>query len=276
MAVTRARRQLTVVCDSQTVRNHDFLKSLVDYMSEHGEVRTAFEYLEDCVPQNYTRESKDKQLNVKDVSSTKQKSKNQGKKAEQEQKKNANKGKGESQNNARSGQQNQTTNSHHPKPRDAEQTESKRQEIKEQLLDFLKDQSKKELQFSSSLSSHERLLVHELSEELGLKHESHGEGKNRRVTVSRPQSAPENPDKEPEMQPAEVTPSTVVELEEKSEKPSQSTVDLKSLHMERMRREMEKREERKQQKQQSVKLESDLNASKKQSVKKSKGTTKGL
>ncbi|KAI7802486.1 DNA-binding protein SMUBP-2 [Triplophysa rosa] len=276
VAVTRARRQLTVVCDSQTVRNHDFLKSLVDYMSEHGEVRTAFEYLEDCVPQNYTRESKDKQLGIKDALSTKQKSKNQGKKPEQEQKKNANKSKGESQNNARSGQQNQASNSHHPEPRDAEQTQSKRQEIKEQILDFLKDQNKKELQFSSSLNSHERLLVHEISEELGLKHESHGEGKKRHVTVSRSQSASENPEKEPETQPAEVTASAAGVLDgEKSEKPSQSAVDLKSLHMERMRREMEKREERKQQKQESVKLESNLNASKSQSVKKSKGTTKG-
>lgn len=274
VAVTRARRQLTVVCDSQTVRNHDFLKSLVDYMSEHGEVRTAFEYLEDCVPQNYTRENKDKLLSGKDASATKQKSKNQGKKAEQEHKKNANKGKGESQNHVQSGQQqNQTTNSHHPKPRDAEETQYKRQEIKEQLLNFLKVPNKKELQFSSSLSSHERLLVHELSEELGLKHESHGEGKNRHVTVSRPPSAPENPEKVPETQPADVTASAAVELDGGSErKPSQSTIDLKSLHMERICREMEKREEKKRQ---SLRLETDLNASKSQSVKKCKGTAKG-
>lgn len=279
VAVTRARRQLTVVCDSQTVRNHDFLKSLVVYMTEHGEVRTGFEYLEDCVPQNYTRDGKDKQLGAKDASSTKQKSKNQGKKSEQEHKKNANyKGKGENQDIVQSGQQNKqnkTNNPPHAKPKDAEQTQNKRQEIKEQLLNFLKDQNQNELQFSSSLNSHERMLVHELSEELGLKHESQGEGKNRRITVSRPPPAPENPKKEPKPRPGDVTARAAVEphAEKLQNEASQSPVDLKSLHLERMRREMEKREEKKQQK--CVRLEPDLSTSKNQTVKKSKGTAKG-
>ncbi|KTG39231.1 hypothetical protein cypCar_00007578, partial [Cyprinus carpio] len=87
VAVTRARHQLVVMCDSQTVRNHDFLKSLV---SEHGEVRTAFEYLEDRVVQNYICDEKNKQINSTDAASTKQKPKNHDKKTEQEQKKSAN------------------------------------------------------------------------------------------------------------------------------------------------------------------------------------------
>ena len=51
VAVTRARRHVAVVCDSRTVSNHAFLKTLVDYLTEHGEVRTAFEYLDDIVPE---------------------------------------------------------------------------------------------------------------------------------------------------------------------------------------------------------------------------------
>ena len=56
VAVTRARRHVAVVCDSRTVSNHAFLKTLVDYLTEHGEVRTAFEYLDDIVPENYSHE----------------------------------------------------------------------------------------------------------------------------------------------------------------------------------------------------------------------------
>uniref|UniRef100_A0A673N0P1 DNA-binding protein SMUBP-2 n=1 Tax=Sinocyclocheilus rhinocerous TaxID=307959 RepID=A0A673N0P1_9TELE len=248
VAVTRARRQLVVVCDSQTVRKHDFLKSLVDYMSEHGEVRTAFEYLEDCVAQNYIRDEKDKQTN--------------------KQKKSAdNKSRGVNQSNVQP-EQHKNTNSHHPKPKDADQ----RKEIKEQLLNFLKDSRKTELQFPSTLNSHERLLVHELSEEMGLRHESQGEGKNRRITVSRPPSGLE---KSVEPEQPDVIACTAAKLQEELQKgPSQPAVDLKSLHLERMRREQEKREEKKQQKQQSVRREPDPNTSKSQSVKKPKGTSK--
>uniref|UniRef100_A0A8C1LG00 Immunoglobulin mu DNA binding protein 2 n=1 Tax=Cyprinus carpio TaxID=7962 RepID=A0A8C1LG00_CYPCA len=273
VAVTRARRQLVVVCDSQTVRKHDFLKSLVDYMSEHGEVRTAFEYLEDCVAQNYIRDEKDKQTNSKDAASAKQKPKNQGKKTEQEQKKSANnksannKSKGWLQSNVQP-EQDKNTNSHHPKAKDADQ----RKEIKEQLLNFLKDSSETELQFPSTLNSHERLLVHELSEEMGLRHESQGEGKNRRITVSRPPSGLE---KSVEPEQPDVTACTAAKLQEELQKgSSQPAVDLKSLHLERMRREQEKREEKKQQKQQSARREPDPNTSKSQSVKKPKGTSK--
>ncbi len=177
VAVTRARRQLVVVCDSKTVRSHDFLKSLVDYMSEHGEVRTAFEYLDDCVAQNYIRDEKDKRINSKDSGSTKQKSNNQGKKTEQEQTKSANnKSTGVNQSNVQL-DQHKNTNSHHPKPKDDDKTQNKKKEIKDQLLNFLKDPNKTELQFPSTLNSHERMLVHEISEEMGLRHESQGEGK---------------------------------------------------------------------------------------------------
>lgn len=44
VAVTRARRHLTVVCDSDTVGRHAFLKGFVDYVSEHGQIRTAHEF----------------------------------------------------------------------------------------------------------------------------------------------------------------------------------------------------------------------------------------
>lgn len=46
VAITRARRHLAVVCDSETVGHDAFLKSLVDYMSANGVVKTAQEFVE--------------------------------------------------------------------------------------------------------------------------------------------------------------------------------------------------------------------------------------
>jgi len=46
VAVTRARRHLAVICDSDTVSHHLFIKSLVDHITECGEVRSAEQYLQ--------------------------------------------------------------------------------------------------------------------------------------------------------------------------------------------------------------------------------------
>lgn len=44
VAVTRARRQVTIICDSSTVRTHPFLGRLITYMSDNGVVHSAAEY----------------------------------------------------------------------------------------------------------------------------------------------------------------------------------------------------------------------------------------
>ena len=45
VAVTRARRHLVVVCDSETVGHHSFIRSLLDHIIDCGEVRSAEQYL---------------------------------------------------------------------------------------------------------------------------------------------------------------------------------------------------------------------------------------
>lgn len=46
VAVTRARRHLAVICDSDTVCHSEFIKSLVDHIVSCGEVRSAEQYLQ--------------------------------------------------------------------------------------------------------------------------------------------------------------------------------------------------------------------------------------
>ncbi|XP_076590280.1 DNA-binding protein SMUBP-2 isoform X1 [Chaetodon auriga] len=242
VAVTRARRHIAVVCDTQTVQNHPFLKSLISHMTEFGEVRTAFEYLRDIVPQNYTRDHKDTKISTSTSSSvsTKQKVKDQpNSKAKQGQKKSA----------GSSGNEN-TANAKHTKScitaLTEEENKNRYAEIREQVESFLKDLNRSELQFPSSFNSHDRLLVHQVAEELGLMHESKGEGKDRCITVSRPPASTpaEEPTQEEEVQEEETVPKP------QNEPLCQPPLDLKSLHLERMRREQQKREENAQQKKQ--------------------------
>ncbi|XP_048112394.1 DNA-binding protein SMUBP-2 [Alosa alosa] len=259
VAVTRARRQLTVVCDSQTVRNHDFLKSLVDYMTEHGEMRTAFEYLEDVVPQNYTRDPKE---GSKQPPSAKQRDKGEpgqgrGKETKGEQGRRQEAGakpKGRDppgkapgskplSSSGRPGDGNQDQKQN----QDQAQEQRKQDEIRQRIQNFVRDVGQTELRFPASLNSHDRLLVHQIAEELGLNHESQGEGKDRHITVTATSPAgPQEPSSEGtgEPEPQLDRPTDVVTPPDQQGAAAAGGVDLKSLHLERMRREQQKREEK--------------------------------
>lgn len=248
MAVTRARRHIAVVCDTQTVQNHAFLKSLISHMTEFGEVRTAFEYIQDIVPQNYTRDHKDTKANASAGSSmsAKQKVKDQPpSKAKLGQKKSTG-----SSSNGNSAGTVKHTKSCVTALTEEEQNKNRFTEIREQMESFLKDLNQRELQFPSSFNSHDRLLVHQVAEDLGLVHESKGEGKDRCITVSRPllstpaEEPTQEEEKEEEAQEEKTAP------DPQREPLCQPPLDLKSLHLERMKREQQKREENAQQKKQ--------------------------
>nr|XP_029507710.1 DNA-binding protein SMUBP-2 isoform X1 [Oncorhynchus nerka] len=268
VAVTRARRHLALVCDTQTVQTHGFLKTLIDHMTQHGDVRTAFEYLQDIVPQNYTRDHRDtKSNNTKAAAScstsNKQKGRGQaGSKVEPGHKRTSGGNKtqgGEPQTGSDPGTHSQGRRS---TPTEEEQrlTQIKYLEIKNQVEWFLQDPDQTELRFPSTLNSHDRLLVHQVAEELGLNHESQGEGKDRCITVSRLPTGSNEAGEEEEQQaqePAAVReeesvtgppvgqPAAVREEESVTGPPvEQPAADLKTLHLERMRREQKKREQK--------------------------------
>uniref|UniRef100_A0A3B4UIF9 DNA-binding protein SMUBP-2 n=1 Tax=Seriola dumerili TaxID=41447 RepID=A0A3B4UIF9_SERDU len=240
VAVTRARRHIAVVCDTQTVQNHAFLKSLIDHMTEFGEVRTAFEYIQDIVPQNYTRDHKDSKANtsaaISSSASTKQSVKDQARsKVKQGQKKSS--GSSSKENTAGSEKYKKSSAS---TLTEEQQNKNRCTEIREQVENFLKDLNQSEIQFPSSFNSHDRLLVHQIAEELGLVHESKGEEEAQEEETN------PNPQSEPR---------------------SHSPLDLKSLHLERMKREQQKREENAQRKKQ----QNNIPPAQTQSSKKAKG-----
>ncbi|XP_076027106.1 DNA-binding protein SMUBP-2 [Genypterus blacodes] len=273
VAVTRARRHLAVVCDTQTVQTHAFLKSLIDHMTQCGEVRTAFEYIQDIVPQNYTRDHRDtKTSSSSSSSSTRQKMRDPGR-ANHGPKKPTGSRSGESGHRL-----DKPTKSFTPALTEEEQEQINKNryaEIREQVENFLKDSNQRELQFPSSFNSHDRLLVHQIAEEMSLGHESRGEGKDRCITVSRlagtkplePVTAEEATAAAEEEEEEEEEDSTPNLQEEPSARP---LLDLKSLHVERMKREQQKREENAQQKKQ----QGSVPPAQSEKKKKAKGKTK--
>uniref|UniRef100_A0A672G9Y0 DNA-binding protein SMUBP-2 n=1 Tax=Salarias fasciatus TaxID=181472 RepID=A0A672G9Y0_SALFA len=236
VAVTRARRHVAVVCDTQTVQNHPFLKSLVSHMTEFGEVRTAFEYIQDIAPQNYTRDHKDGKAAPAATSTSKQKARDQpAAKVKHGQKK-----RGSSGQESGAGSEKQTKSCTSKQ----EENRSRYAEIREQVENFIKDSSRHQLQFPPSFNSHDRLLVHQVAEELGLVHESKGEGNSRCITK------PEQEEEKEEEKQAQAQEKETVQLpqDDPVSVSSQLPLDLKSLHLERMKREQQKREEHAKQK----------------------------
>ncbi|XP_062350435.1 DNA-binding protein SMUBP-2 isoform X2 [Cinclus cinclus] len=249
VAVTRARRQVAVVCDSHTVGSRPFLRRLLDHLSQHGLLRSAFEYLDDLVPQNYPGEGRAQHQ--------------QGPKAQP-----APARKLKAAVAAGAGSQKPGAGSHKPGAqsspraagagRDGSKSKEHGDRFRAMLVAFLSSREA-QLDFPASLNSHERMLVHMLAEEYGLQHLSSGEGRDRYISVCKrlPKQPPlpSEPLPEPPL-PSEPLPEPPLPSEPQHPsgnttdpaKPGESSqgsgkVDLKSLHLERVQREKARQEE---------------------------------
>ncbi|XP_078494318.1 zinc finger protein 2 [Ciona intestinalis] len=190
VAVTRARRHLAVVCDSTTVCSDNFIKSLIDHITEHGDIRTGFEYMNDI--ENFQ--------SFENLKPVKQTQAGNGKKKEQktskqepplltlfEIKENYKKI-------LLQLLEKQKTHTDLPETTFFDFSKETLQQIvtensslaKTKILVARKSQDSLEIAFPSILNSAERKAVHELCEEMSLGHESLGEDKDRHVVISFP------------------------------------------------------------------------------------------
>ncbi|XP_071284263.1 DNA-binding protein SMUBP-2 isoform X1 [Agelaius tricolor] len=266
VAVTRARRQVAVVCDSHTVGSRPFLQRLLDHLAQHGLVRSAFEYLDDLVPQNYPGEGQAQRQQGPKAPGPKARLAPAGKiKA-------AAGGTGSQKQGARSSPSTATAG------RDSSGSKEGGDRFRAMLVAFLAS-SEAQLDFPTSLNSHERMLVHVLAEEYGLQHLSSGEGRDRYISVRKrlpkqpplpSEPLPEPPLPSEPLLPSKPLPEPPLTSEPLPEPPlppeplpepqhphgntpdpaepgesskSSGKVDLKSLHLERVQREKARREE---------------------------------
>lgn len=215
-------------------------------MNEHGEVRTAFEYLDDIVPDNYSHKTsqglaeqgKRPKVLVPSVP------KADGEKPKEKPVK-------------QTGQRPVESSGQSTARVTTQEMQMKENEHKARILDFLKS-SATHLDFPSSLNAHDRLLVHQWAEEYGLQHVSTGEGKERHISICKRVAATSLPQgdgeaHEQQLPPSSQSPPRETHSREERSSTSAGKVELKTLHMERMRRERDKREAR-------AKLNRELNA----------------
>ncbi|KAM9301529.1 DNA-binding protein SMUBP-2 [Gastrophryne carolinensis] len=248
VAITRARRHVAVVCDSHTVSNNPFLKDLVTYFTDHGEVRTAFEYLDDIVPEKYSQgqESAGKlKTDVKKEGKAKTRKPTHSNLTSQDSsvKEGQTKQKSKSKQADKSFQQ--------PENSDNQSECLSKEDLQKEIENFLADQKKTQFTFPSTLTSHDRLLIHQIAEISGLEHMSTGEGKNRCITLSKAKVTSDNPVSHminescaPKHLYPQTQDATEKEMLNKQSPVSHSNHDLKSLHMERMQRERSKLEQK--------------------------------
>ncbi|XP_042813350.1 DNA-binding protein SMUBP-2 isoform X2 [Panthera tigris] len=241
VAVTRARRHVAVVCDSRTVNNHAFLKTLVDHFTEHGEVRTAFEYLDDIVPENYSHESS--QGHGQAGARPRGPAAAAGKPGSRPRE-------GVQEALAAAGLQRKTPGGKPSGPEVGSQPSlnggglcpeaadggDRADRFRAEIAEFVASENTR-LEFPASLNSHDRMWIHQIAEEHGLRHDSTGEGKKRFITVSkRAPPAPPPPAGGPTAPgPTEAEPPP-------GEQSGRDPPDLKALHLERLQREKSRRE----------------------------------
>ncbi|KAM8807846.1 DNA-binding protein SMUBP-2 [Eudromia elegans] len=212
VAVTRARRHVALVCDSRTVSSQPFLRRLVEHFGRHGEVRSAFEYLDDLVPDNYSHEGpgERRQHPQPKPRAAPARKRNPAASKPAPSEREPDPGAHEAPERA-------------AVPPDAEGLAA--------ALAAFAEGPEARLAFPASLSPRERLLVHVMAEELGLQHASSGQGRRRRVTVSKRQ--PGSPGQR--LPPPGTGGDTDGPAEEAEG--SEASADLKSPHPERVQQE---------------------------------------
>uniref|UniRef100_A0A8C3KWM8 DNA-binding protein SMUBP-2 n=1 Tax=Chrysolophus pictus TaxID=9089 RepID=A0A8C3KWM8_CHRPC len=239
VAVTRARRHVAIICDSCTVGSQAFLARLLEHFRQHGQVRTAFEYLDDLVPENYSRGGERQQSTKAPAAPSPKPQPAAGRKPKAAAAAKATPQKQEarcSPSTSRSGGE-------------SPGTKGDTNKFKAVLEAFL-ESGKTQLDFPSSLSPHDRMLVHLLAEEHGLQHVSTGEGTDRYISVRKkelgqtvvaPPATPREQQRPPQPQDSSGEAPAPAEPGGRSE--WSGKVDLKRLHLERVQREKARREE---------------------------------
>ncbi|NXN16591.1 SMBP2 protein, partial [Indicator maculatus] len=227
VAVTRARRHVALVCDSRTAGCQPFLQRLLAHFGQHGEVRSAFQYLDDIVPQNYAQPGG---RGAKLPAAAGPKPAGRKLKAA-----------------AASKPATPRPEAAHGAGRESPGTKDGADRLRAMLEAFL-ESSEVQLDFPPSLSSHERLQLHLLAEELGLQHASSGQGRQRylRLRKSHPARPPPHAAPAPSSQPPPPQPPHPGEESMVPAGPggsSQAPADLKTLHLERVQREKARQEE---------------------------------
>ncbi|KAM9971323.1 hypothetical protein ACTFIW_011300 [Dictyostelium discoideum] len=180
VAITRARKHVVVVCDTDTISSHEPLKRIVDYFKLNGLFRSALEYIEDEFLPSDTDNwdislNKDNSTTTTTTTTTTNTNNDSNKKSKIEMLKD---------------KKNKKSIEEKEKKKNKDDLEKQEEKDKlrlqlESIVNTFMKTSMESHSFPSTLSSFERLVVHELAEKNKLNHQSVGEGENRVITISK-------------------------------------------------------------------------------------------
>uniref|UniRef100_A0A914XNP2 DNA-binding protein SMUBP-2 n=1 Tax=Plectus sambesii TaxID=2011161 RepID=A0A914XNP2_9BILA len=187
VAVTRARRHLCVICDTETVSNEPVIKSLVDYITDKGMVRSALEYDQDELDAvNLEIDTDDLQLPASDTKKPQAQKQQQPTTASSKQPKY---GSRPSRKEAASYSLDATVKN--PKEGlsatslEGEHPSDWKVELTAQVDWFEMASTESTLTFPSNLSASQRRFLHEIADSRGLAHSSVGEGDQRQIVLEK-------------------------------------------------------------------------------------------
>ena len=167
VAVTRARRQVIVICDSETVGTDTFLREFLDYLTERGSIETADTY-----------------SNLPDVSRPEDSglsSKKLEKKSEKKPKKKKENKASKQENVINPSLKSATFSRQTPEEKMAEE-ENIKSKFEIIVQEFISSADTRQ-DLPPDLNSNERRLIHEIADSQGLIHESTGDGLSRHIVL---------------------------------------------------------------------------------------------
>eukprot|EP00731_Ephydatia_muelleri_P006465 Em0003g713a len=191
VAMTRARRHLALIGDSETISKEPFIKGLIDYCHSHGQVLSAHEYLHDSSFEEGHHYKPKAKKPASDQAAAK------SDKITRPRPPHADRGHGGPGNKDKKKQVNRPAVTQPVEPRcavvkqgdvtgvtaDDEATAT----IRQQLEEFVQCSDQTNMSFPSTLTPGERKIVHELCEGMGLTHVSTGVGNTRYIQVGKPE-----------------------------------------------------------------------------------------
>lgn len=193
VAITRARRAVLLVCDSETIANHPLLARLVKYAETHGEYRSAVVDYADITGTFSLQRVPTEAIQAATNAERSRKRTAIGSKQSLAGKVVVGAQAGPSQRQSIQRKQSGSTD----RQSSAHADDSIRVAIGKEIKAFTRDEDVAEKEFSADLGAFERRVVHELAEKHELGHQTVGEGVYRRIRIwNRP--IPGGPGEDPE------------------------------------------------------------------------------
>ena len=172
VAITRAKRCVVVICDSETISTHPMLARMVEYVETHGLYQSAVVDFPEIIG-TFSQSRRPKEA----IEAEKKANSRRTTRAPQKRLK------ADDTRNQVSRREVSLEGGKNVSAENEDTVRETRIQLSKEIELFTQDALRSEMNFSAALSAFERRVVHELAEESGLGHKSIGENNERRIKL---------------------------------------------------------------------------------------------